>query len=135
MRPGQQESDGPDECSGHAPKVGLRRPLRQAKEARLQVLRFRLQGLHWPPPTIGPWAVSSCCMLRPFTVCLMTVIPFDGVVEKTKPMTERPVGRGYVDNGYRGHEVANPRQVFCSGQRRGRCTARSNVSCGGARPK
>ena len=29
------------------------------------------------------------------------------------------VERAYVDKGYRGHETANPRRVFISGQKRG----------------
>ena len=29
------------------------------------------------------------------------------------------IERAYVDKGYRGHETANPRRVFISGQKRG----------------
>ena len=30
-----------------------------------------------------------------------------------------PIERAYVDKGYRGHDAANPRRVFISGQKRG----------------
>ncbi len=51
-------------------------------------------------------------------------LPYDGhtlrrVVEETEALTGRPVERAYVDKGYRGHDVANPRRVFRSGQKRG----------------
>ena len=37
----------------------------------------------------------------------------------TEKLTGCEVERAYVDKGYRGHETANPRRVFISGQKRG----------------
>jgi IS5 family transposase len=50
--------------------------------------------------------------------------PYDGhtlgaVIEATERLTGCEVERAYVDKGYRGHETANPRRVFISGQKRG----------------
>jgi IS5 family transposase len=50
--------------------------------------------------------------------------PYDGhtlaaVIEGTEKLTGCEVERVYVDKGYRGHETANPRRVFISGQKRG----------------
>ena len=50
--------------------------------------------------------------------------PYDGhtlrqVVEETEALTGRAIQRVYVDKGYRGHDVENPRRVFRSGQKRG----------------
>ena len=50
--------------------------------------------------------------------------PYDGhtlaaVIEGTEKLTGCEVERAYVDKGYRGHETANPRRVFMSGQKRG----------------
>jgi IS5 family transposase len=50
--------------------------------------------------------------------------PYDGhtlrtVIEDTERLTGRPIERAYVDKGYRGHDTANPRRVFISGQKRG----------------
>src|SRR5579864_6667072 len=50
--------------------------------------------------------------------------PYDGhtlgaVIEGTERLTGCEVERAYVDKGYRGHDTANPRRVFISGQRRG----------------
>jgi hypothetical protein len=50
--------------------------------------------------------------------------PYDGhnlgaVIERTERLTGCEVERAYVDKGYRGHDTANPRRVFISGQRRG----------------
>ena len=50
--------------------------------------------------------------------------PYDGhtlaaVIEGTERLTGCEVERAYVDKGYRGHETANPRRVFISGQKRG----------------
>lgn len=50
--------------------------------------------------------------------------PYDGhtlnqVVEETEALTGREIERVYVDKGYRGHDVENPRRVFLSGQKRG----------------
>ena len=49
--------------------------------------------------------------------------PYDGhtlaaVIEGTEKLTGCEVERAYVDKGYRGHETANPRRVFISGQKR-----------------
>ena len=41
------------------------------------------------------------------------------VIEGTEKLTGCEVERAYVDKGYRGHETANPRRVFISGQKRG----------------
>lgn len=50
--------------------------------------------------------------------------PYDGhtlaeVIAQTEALTGRTIERAYVDKGYRGHSVANPRRVFISGQKRG----------------
>src|SRR5258705_9529926 len=50
--------------------------------------------------------------------------PYDGhtlrdVIERTETLTGCPIERAYVDKGYRGHDVQNPRRVFISGQKRG----------------
>jgi IS5 family transposase len=50
--------------------------------------------------------------------------PYDGhtlgaVIEGTERLTGCEVERAYVDKGYRGHDTANPRRVFISGQKRG----------------
>jgi hypothetical protein len=34
-------------------------------------------------------------------------------------LTGREIERAYVDKGYRGHDLENPRRVFTSGQKRG----------------
>jgi hypothetical protein len=50
--------------------------------------------------------------------------PYDGhtlgsVIEAAERLTGREIERAYVDKGYRGHNAANPRRVFISGQKRG----------------
>jgi len=50
--------------------------------------------------------------------------PYDGhtlgaVIADTEQLTGRAIERAYVDKGYRGHDTANPRRVFISGQKRG----------------
>jgi transposase, IS5 family len=50
--------------------------------------------------------------------------PYDGhtlgaVIEATERLTGREIEHAYVDKGYRGHDAANPRRVFISGQKRG----------------
>ena len=50
--------------------------------------------------------------------------PYDGhtlgaVIGATEKLTGCAVERGYVDKGYRGHNAANPRRMFISGQKRG----------------
>ena len=49
--------------------------------------------------------------------------PYDGhtlaAIDLTEKLTGCEVERAYVDKGYRGHETANPRRVFISGQKRG----------------
>ena len=50
--------------------------------------------------------------------------PYDGhtlreVIEETETLTGRAIERAYVDKGYRGHDVPQPRRVFISGQKRG----------------
>jgi IS5 family transposase len=50
--------------------------------------------------------------------------PYDGhtlkaVIEDTERLIGRAIERAYVDKGYRGHDTANPRRVFISGQKRG----------------
>jgi len=50
--------------------------------------------------------------------------PYDGhtlgaVIDATKKLTGCAVERAYVDKGYRGHNAANPRRMFISGQKRG----------------
>ena len=39
--------------------------------------------------------------------------------EFTEKLTGCEIERAYVDKGYRGHDVENPRRVFISGQKRG----------------
>jgi transposase, IS5 family len=50
--------------------------------------------------------------------------PYDGhtlgaVIANTETLTGCEIERAYVDKGYRGHDTANPRRVFISGQKRG----------------
>jgi IS5 family transposase len=50
--------------------------------------------------------------------------PYDGhtlakAIEATESLTGCAIQRAYVDKGYRGHHIPNPRRVFISGQRRG----------------
>ncbi len=50
--------------------------------------------------------------------------PYDGhtlavVIDTTEKLTGCAIERAYVDRGYRGHDTANPRRVFISGQKRG----------------
>ena len=50
--------------------------------------------------------------------------PYDGhtlgdVIEATEKLIGCAIERAYVDKGYRGHDTANPRRVFISGQKRG----------------
>jgi transposase, IS5 family len=50
--------------------------------------------------------------------------PYDGhtlgaAIAATKRLTGCAIERAYVDKGYRGHDTANPRRVFISGQKRG----------------
>lgn len=50
--------------------------------------------------------------------------PYDGhtlahVIDDTERLTGRAIERVFVDKGYRGHDAANPRRVFLSGQKRG----------------
>ena len=50
--------------------------------------------------------------------------PYDGhtlgdVIDGTEKLTGCTIERAYVDKGYRGHNAANPRRVFISGQKRG----------------
>src|SRR5260370_39459384 len=49
--------------------------------------------------------------------------PYDGhtlgsVIDASEKLTGRAIERAYVDKGYRGHDTANPRRVFISGQKR-----------------
>jgi IS5 family transposase len=50
--------------------------------------------------------------------------PYDGhtladVIAQTQTLIGRQIERVYVDKGYQGHDVPNPRRVFISGQKRG----------------
>ena len=50
--------------------------------------------------------------------------PYDGhtlgsVIDATEKLVGCAIERAYVDKGYRGHDTANPRRVFISGQKRG----------------
>jgi IS5 family transposase len=50
--------------------------------------------------------------------------PYDGhtlaeVIAETEALTGCAVARAYVDKGYRGHDIPQPRRVFISGQKRG----------------
>ena len=50
--------------------------------------------------------------------------PYDGhtlgaVIDATEKLTGCAIERGYLDKGYRGHNAANPRRMFISGQKRG----------------
>ena len=50
--------------------------------------------------------------------------PYDGhtlgaIIEGTEKLTGCAIERAYVDKGYRGHNAANPRRMFISGQKRG----------------
>jgi hypothetical protein len=50
------------------------------------------------------------------------------VIEATQKLTGCAIERGYVDKGYRGHDVANARRVFISGQKRGASAHYSEAS-------
>ncbi len=57
-------------------------------------------------------------------LCVLPGNPYDGhtlrdVIEDTQKLTGCEIERGYVDQGYRGHDTQNPRRVFISGQKRG----------------
>jgi IS5 family transposase len=41
------------------------------------------------------------------------------IIDRTETLTGCTIQRAYVDKGYRGHDVQNPRRVFISGQKRG----------------
>jgi IS5 family transposase len=41
------------------------------------------------------------------------------IIDATEKLTGCAIERAYVDKGYRGHDTANPRRVFISGQKRG----------------
>jgi IS5 family transposase len=50
--------------------------------------------------------------------------PYDGhtlgsVIDATEKLVGCAIERAYVDKGYRGHDTANPRRIFISGQKRG----------------
>jgi hypothetical protein len=50
--------------------------------------------------------------------------PYDGhtlgsVIDATEKLTGCAIERAHVDKGYRGHDAANSRRVFISGQKRG----------------
>src|SRR6476620_6373383 len=50
--------------------------------------------------------------------------PYDGhtlgsIIDATEKLTGCAIERAYVDRSYRGHDAANPRRVFISGQKRG----------------
>ena len=64
-------------------------------------------------------AASSCCMPRLSLETLTTAIPWQPSLRGPQKLTGCEVERAYVDKGYRGHETANPRRVFISGQKRG----------------
>jgi hypothetical protein len=38
---------------------------------------------------------------------------------RARAAAAQTIERGYVDKGYRGHDTANPRRIFISGQKRG----------------
>ena len=40
------------------------------------------------------------------------------VIDATEVLPGCVIERAYVDNGYRGYDAQNPRQVFISGQKR-----------------
>jgi hypothetical protein len=47
--------------------------------------------------------------------------PYDGhtlAAVASEKLTGCAIERAYVDKGYRGHDAANPRRVFISGQKR-----------------
>ena len=41
------------------------------------------------------------------------------VIDATEKLTGCAIERAYVDKGYRGHDAANPRRIFISGQKHG----------------
>ena len=62
--------------------------------------------------------------MRHELVQLASKNPYDGhtlavVIDTTEKLTGCAIERAYVDKGYRGHDTANPRRVFISGQKRG----------------
>src|SRR5262245_48078047 len=68
----------------------------------------------------GRRVANSCCTPEPCPAILMTVThTLSAVIEATERLTGREIEHAYVDKGYRGHDAANPRRVFISGQKRG----------------
>src|SRR5262245_12305854 len=62
------------------------------------------------------WGAPSICSLVRSRAKRHTL---GAVIEATERLTGREIERAYVDKGYRGHDTANPRRVFISGQKRG----------------
>src|SRR6476660_7810399 len=72
------------------------------------------------------WPLSYASQIRsqPQRAKALPGNPYDGHffvtdTATTEKLTGCEVERAYVDKGYRGHETANPRRVFISGQKRG----------------
>jgi IS5 family transposase len=66
-----------------------------------------------------PPVASSCSTLK-----ALPGNPYDGhtlgsVIDAIEKLAGCAIERAYVDKGYRGHDAANPRRVFISGQKRG----------------
>ena len=70
----------------------------------------------WPHQAGFPFKATICALSRSRAPGGHTL---GAVIEATERLTGREIERAYVDKGYRGHDAANPRRVFISGQKRG----------------
>jgi len=64
----------------------------------------------------APPVANSCCTPGHCPAILGHTL--GAIIEATERLTGREIERAYVDKGYRGHNAANPRRVFISGQKR-----------------
>ena len=120
-------------------------PLRHAAQIRSQQQRqrgWKLYSFHAPevecigkgkasaPYEFGVKAsivtTNACAPGGQFVLHAKTLPgnPYDGhtlgsIIDATEKLTGCAIERAYVDKGYRGHDSANPRRVFISGQKRG----------------
>src|SRR6478735_1070573 len=131
---------------GHGPvEAAFERPLSRASQIRSQRQRqrgWKLYSFHAPEvECIGkgkaraPYefgvkvsivTTNACAPGGQFVLQAKALPgnPYDGhtlraALEDTQRPTGREIERAYVDKGYRGHDTANPRRVFISGQKRG----------------
>ena len=126
-------------------EAALEQPLWRAAQIRSQEQRqrgWKLYSFHAPevecigkgkasaPYEFGVKAsivtTNACAPSGQFVLHAKTLPgnPYDGhtlgsIIDATEKLTGCAIERAYVDKGYRGHDTANPRRVFISGQKRG----------------